>query len=86
MRSQELNKEIADKMLLKAERLDVEQSEYISYQHGQPRKEELEELLKQRYPNRDYMIIEEINGRTIIRLQDECKSATSKQGCSLLYQ
>lgn len=72
MRSQELNKEIADKMLLKAGRLEVEESEYICFQKGQPRKEELEELLKQRYPGRDYMIIEELNGRTIIRLQDEC--------------
>lgn len=72
MKSQELNKEIADQMLLKAGRLDVEQYEYICFQHGQPRKEELEQLLKQRYPNRDYMIIEEINGRTIMRLQDEC--------------
>lgn len=60
--------QIADNMILKAGRLDVEESEYISYQHGQPRKEELEELLRQRYPDRDYMIIEEINGRTIMRI------------------
>lgn len=72
MRSHELNKEIADQMLLKAGRLDVEQCEYICFQHGQPRKEELAHLLKQRYPNRDYMIIENLNGRTIMRLQDEC--------------
>ena len=63
--------QIADNMILKAGRLDVEEHEYISYQHGQPRKEELQALLKQRYPERDYMIIEEINGRTIMRLQDE---------------
>lgn len=64
--------EVADQMLLKAGRLDVEQYEYMCYQTGQPRKVELEDLLKQRYPDRDYMVIEEINGRTIIRLQDEC--------------
>ena len=72
MKSRELNKEIADQMLLKAGRLDVEEHEFICYQSGQPRKEELAQLLKQRYPNRDYMIIEELNGRTIMRLQDEC--------------
>ena len=65
-------KEIADQMLLKAGRLNVEDYDFISYQTGQPRKEELANLLKARYPERDYMIIEEINGRTIIRLQDEC--------------
>ena len=64
--------EVADQMILKAERLDVEEYEYISYNSGQPRKEELEKLLKARFPKRDYMIIEEINGRTIIRLNDEC--------------
>ena len=72
------NVEIADQMLVKAGRLDVEEYEYICYQSGQPRKVELEELLKQRFPERDYMIIEEINGRTIIRLQDERESATGK--------
>lgn len=65
-------KEIADQMLLKAGRLNVEDYDFISFQAGQPRKEELANLLKARYPERDYMIIEEINGRTIIRLQDEC--------------
>ena len=65
-------KEIADQMLFKAGRLNVEDYEFICFQTGQPRKEELEEMLKVRYPERDYMIIEEINGRTIIRLQDEC--------------
>ena len=70
--------EVADQMLMKAGRLDVEEYEYVCYQPGQPRKEELAELLKQRYPERDYMIIEEINGRTLIRLQDERESATSK--------
>lgn len=63
--------EVADQMLLKAGRLDVEEHEFICFQSGQPRKVELQELLKQRYPDRDYMVIEEINGRTIIRLQDE---------------
>lgn len=72
------NVEVADQMLVKAGRLDVEEYEYICYQIGQPRKVELEELLKQRFPERDYMIIEEINGRTIIRLQDERESATGK--------
>ena len=72
------NVEVADQMLMKAGRLDVEEYEYCCYQSGQPRKEELAELLKQRYPERDYMIIEEINGRTLIRLQDERESATSK--------
>ena len=69
MRSQELNKEIADKMLLKAGRLDVEESEYISFQHGQPRKEELLEMLKARFPERDYEITEQLNGRTIKRIK-----------------
>ena len=72
------NVEVADKMLMMAERLDVEECDYCCYLPGQPRKEELAELLKQRYPERDFMIIEEINGRTIIRLQDERESATSK--------
>lgn len=72
------NVEVADKMLMKAGRLDVEECDYCCYQPGQPRKEELAELLKKRYPERDFMIIEEINGRTIIRLQDERESATSK--------
>ena len=29
----------------------------------------------------DRVLIEEINGRTIIRLQDECDTASSQQGC-----
>lgn len=74
-------KEIADQILLKAGNLNVEDYEFFSFQHEQPRKVELEELLKNRYPGRDYMVIEEINGRTIIRLQDECESASSEQGC-----
>ena len=65
-------KEIADQMLFKAGRLNVEDYEFLCFQTGQPRKEVLEEMLKARYPERDYMIVEEINGRTIIRLQDEC--------------
>ena len=69
MRSQELNKEIADKMLLKAGRLDVEESEYICFMSGQPRKEELLELLKARFPDREYEIIEQLNGRTIKRIK-----------------
>lgn len=64
--------EVADQMLLRAGRLDVEEAEYICFVSGQPRKAELEQLLKERYPDRDYMIIEEINGRTIMRLKDEC--------------
>lgn len=59
---------IADNMILKAERLDVEESEYIAYQSGQPSKEELYELLKVRFPERDYEIIEQVNGRTIKRV------------------
>lgn len=62
------NVEVADQMLMTAECLDIEEYVYVCYQPGQPRKEELAELLKQRYPERDYMIIEEINGRTIVRL------------------
>ena len=72
------NVEVADQMLMTAECLDIEEYVYVCYQSGQPRKVELEELLKQRFPERDYMIIEEINGRTIIRLQDERESATGK--------
>ena len=68
MRSQELNKEVADKIILKAGRLDVEESEYICFMTGQPRKEELAELLKERFPERDYEIIEQLNGRTIKRV------------------
>ena len=61
-------KEVADFMLKKAERLDVEQSQYIHYMKGQPRKEELAELLQERFPERDYEIIEQLNGRTIKRV------------------
>lgn len=72
MRSQGHDKsykvEVADKMLMKAERLDVEESEYICFQHGQPRKEELLEMLKERFPERDYEITEQLNGRTIKRV------------------
>lgn len=59
---------IADNMILKAERLDVEESEYIAYQSGQPSKAELQHLLKVRLPERDYEIIEQVNGRTIKRV------------------
>ena len=73
MRSQEQSKpyrvEVADKMLMKAERLDVEESEYICFMTGQPRKEELLEMLKARFPERDYEIIEQLNGRTIKRIK-----------------
>lgn len=72
MRSQEHDKsyvvEVADKMIAKAGRLDVEESEYICYHTGQPRKAELAELLKSRFPDREYEIIEQINGRTIKRI------------------
>ena len=68
MRSQELNKEIADKMLLKAGRLEVKESEYICFMTGQPRKAELLELLKSRFPDREYEIIEQLNGQTIKRI------------------
>lgn len=85
MRSQELSKdckvEVADQMLAKAGKLNIEEYEYMAFQHGQPTKAELADILKARFPQRDYMIIEELNGRTIIRLQDECDSATSEQGC-----
>lgn len=59
---------VAEDMLLKAGRLDVEQEEYICFQTGQPRKAELLELLKSRFPDREYEIIEQINGRTIKRI------------------
>lgn len=69
MRSQEQSKiSILTTMLVKAERLDVQESEYIAYQSGQPSKEELYELLKVRFPERDYEIIEQVNGRTIKRV------------------
>lgn len=80
-------KEIADQMILKAGMLEVEESEYISFRHGQPRKEELAEQLKSRYPERDFEIIEQINGRTIKRIQPyERESATSEQGSEILDQ
>lgn len=73
MRSQERNSrykvEVADKMIVKAGRLDVEQSEYISFQPRQPRRAELLELLKSRFPEREYEIIEQINGQTIKRIK-----------------
>lgn len=85
MRSQELDNgvevEVADQMLAKAGKLNIEEYEFMAFQHGQPSKTELADKLKQRFPGRDYMIIEEINGRTIIRLQDECDTASSQQGC-----
>lgn len=59
---------IAENMILKADRLDVEESQYIAYQSGQPSKAELEELLKVRLPDKDYEIIEQVNGRTIKRV------------------
>ena len=62
------NVEVADQMLMKAGRLDVEEYEYCCYQPGQPRKEELAELLKARFPERDYEITEQLNGRTIKRV------------------
>lgn len=61
--------EVADQMILKAGRLDVEESEYICFMSGQPRKAELLELLKSRFPDRDYEIIEQINGQTIKRVK-----------------
>ena len=73
-------------MLLKAGRLDIEESEYICFQHGQPRKEELLEMLKARFPERDYEITEQLNGRTIKRIQYERESATSEQGSEILDQ
>lgn len=82
MRSQGHDKsykvEVADKMIVKAGRLDVEQSEYICFQTGQPRKAELLELLKSRYPCRDFEIIEQINGQTIKRINNERESATGQ--------
>ena len=72
MRSQGHDKsykvEVADKMMLKAERLDVEESEYIAYQSGQPSKAELQHLLKVRLPERDYEVINQLNGITIRRV------------------
>ena len=79
-------REIAEQMILKAGMLEVEESEYISYRHGQPRKEELAEQLKSRYPERDFEIIEQINGRTIKRIQYERTAATSEQGSEILDQ
>lgn len=60
---------VADHMILKAERLDVEESEYICFMTGQPSKAELQHLLKTRLPERDYEIIEQLNGRTIKRIK-----------------
>lgn len=78
--------EVAEEMILKAEGLEVDESEYICYKTGQPRKVELQELLKARFPNRDYEVIEQINGRTIKRNSYERNAATSEQGCEVLDQ
>jgi hypothetical protein len=56
-------------MIMKAGRLDVEESEYICFRTGQPRKAELLELLKSRFPDREYEIIEQLNGQTIKRIK-----------------
>ena len=77
---------IADNIILKAERLDVEESQYIAYQAGQPSKAELQQLLKVRLPERDYEIISQVNGTTIKRIQYERDSATSEQGSEILDQ
>ena len=61
-------KQIAENIILKAERLDLEQSEYIAHQTGQPSKAEIIELLKSRLPGKDYEVIEQVNGRTIKRV------------------
>ena len=42
--------------------------------------------IKSRYPERDFEIIEQINGRTIKRIQYERESATSEQGSEILDQ
>lgn len=74
--------EIADMMILKAERLDVEESEYISYQSGQPSRSELEVMLALRIPGKTYQVTEHINGTTIKRIESyECESSTSGEGC-----
>ena len=77
-----LREEIADKMILKAERLDVEESEYICYQPGQPSTAELYELLRSRIPNKAYKVTAQINGTTIQRIESyERESTTSGEGC-----
>ena len=74
--------EIADKMILKADRLDVEESEYICYQAGQPSTAELYELLRSRIPNKAYKVTAQVNGTTIQRIESyECESTTSGEGC-----
>ena len=67
--SKEYKVEVADKMIVRAGRLDVEESEYICFINGQPRKAELLELLKSRFPDREYEIIEQLNGQTIKRIK-----------------
>ena len=56
--------EVAEEMILKAEGLEVDESEYICYKTGQPRTVELQELLKARFPNRDYEVIDLDQKRT----------------------
>jgi hypothetical protein len=80
------SKHIAEDMILKAGYLEVEESQYISYQAGQPSKAELQHLLKARLPERDYEVISQINGTTIKRIQYERDSATSEQGSEILDQ
>jgi hypothetical protein len=79
-----LREEIADMMILKAERLDVEESEYICYQPGQPSTAELYELLRSRIPGKAYKVTAQINGTTIKRTKYECESTTSSEGSKIL--
>jgi hypothetical protein len=79
-----VREEIADAMLLKADRLDVEESEYICYQAGQPSTAELKELLRSRIPGKAFKVIAQINGTTIKRTKYECESTTSSEGCEIL--
>lgn len=66
-----VREEIADMMILKAERLDVEESEYICYHAGQPSTAELYELLRSRIPGKAYKVTAQINGITIKGLNME---------------
>lgn len=66
------SQEVANKMLVRAGRLDERQSDYMIYMPGQPSNAQLAELLKSRYPEREFIIYENLNGTTIKRISHEC--------------
>lgn len=66
------SQEVANKMLARAGRLDERQSDYMIYMPGQPSNSQLLDLLAMRYPDREFVVFENINGITIKRISHEC--------------